>query len=57
MDICKKCGKSLKQLMCLALLMDCGATVSPSPLDCEHEFEEIKDMTETVTIKKETPNE
>ncbi len=51
MKICKKCGKSLKQLICLALLMDCGAHVSPSPLDCEHEMEDIKDITETVTEK------
>ena len=37
---CKKCGYSLKRLMLMAMLMDCGASVSPSPLDCEHEFEE-----------------
>lgn len=45
-QICKKCNKSLKQLMCLAMLMDCGASVSPSPLDCEHDFEDIDNMTE-----------
>jgi hypothetical protein len=51
MKICKKCGKSLNQLLLLAMMMDCGAHVSPSPLDCKHEFEELKDTSETVITK------
>ena len=37
-DICVKCHRSWERLMLLALLEDLGASVMPSPLDCDHEF-------------------
>ena len=40
---CKKCGETLRRLMLLAMMMDAGASVSPSPLDCEHDFEAEKE--------------
>jgi hypothetical protein len=35
---CAKCGLSLRRLMLLAMLVDLGSKVSPSPDECEHEF-------------------
>lgn len=52
-QICRKCGKSFKQLAILAMMMDCGAIVIPSPLDCEHDFENIDNMTESEYKKGE----
>ena len=39
-DICTKCYRSWERLLLLAVLTDLGASVSPSPVDCEHEFAE-----------------
>jgi hypothetical protein len=45
MTKCIRCGNSLQQLMCLALLEDAGAKVYPSSSYCswgvEHDFSEI----------------
>ncbi len=38
--VCVKCGRSWQRLLVLAMLVDAGARVSPSPLDCDHSFEE-----------------
>ncbi len=38
-DICVKCGRSWHRLMVLAMFVDAGAFVSPSPLKCDHEFD------------------
>ena len=37
-DVCVKCHRSLDRLLMMALLSDLGASVSPSVLDCDHEF-------------------
>ena len=43
---CKKCGKTLMQLMCFALMSDLGAELSWNPLECreggEHDLVEIE---------------
>lgn len=40
-DTCSKCGTSFKRLVLLAMIVDCGASVHPSPLDCDHDFTEV----------------
>lgn len=37
---CNKCGESVRRLMLLAMMMDAGAHVHPSPLACDHDFAE-----------------
>ena len=41
---CAKCGISLQRLMLMAIMVDAGTKVVPSPLDCseggEHDFSE-----------------
>jgi len=41
-DKCSKCNCTLRRLMLEAMMMDAGATVSPSPSDCEHIFVDAK---------------
>jgi len=36
--VCVMCHRSMKRLVILAMLMDAGAHVMPSPLECDHEF-------------------
>ena len=39
-DICTKCHRSWERLLLLAVLNDLVASISPSPVDCEHKFAE-----------------
>ena len=38
-DICMKCHSTWGDLLSFAMLMDLGASVWPSPLECDHEFD------------------
>lgn len=53
MSVCKNCKQSLWSLMILAMMVDAGASVSPSPVVCisgqAHDFEEIPDVKVEVT--------
>ena len=43
-DVCVKCHRTLERLTLLALLVDAGAHVMPSPLDCDHQFRVTEDV-------------
>lgn len=38
--LCRKCRRTMRQLLLEAMLIDAGAKVYPDPRDCEHEFSE-----------------
>ncbi len=37
---CNRCNRTLRELMLEAMAMEAGAKVYPSPLDCDHDFED-----------------
>ena len=37
---CRKCNRTLRELMLEAMAADAGAEVYPHPLDCDHDFAE-----------------